>query len=206
VHLLRGLKRLESRLRRQARRGRSYFERYVNVSCWPPAPPSGPSIRVTCVTSIGASCGWSLLTDRAAHSDTHSRLQPHEHVTSQRGFPVVVNRSWSAAASGATSYKPTSRPLALPRPLRVPTEHPGSSRSGVGTPGGTWAWHGGRATLTLLRACARRPTCDVRTNCALTGFILWPTRSCPFLAPHSREGQPRLALQAWHAPCCCLAR
>ena len=126
MHLLRGLKRLESRLRRQARQGRSYFGRYVNVSCWPPAPPSGPSIRVTCVTSIGASCGWSLLTDRAAHSDTHSRLQPHEHVTSQRGFPVVVNRSWSAAASGATSYKPTSRPLALPRPLRVPTEHPGS--------------------------------------------------------------------------------
>ena len=36
-----------------------------------------------CGTSIAASCGWSLLTDCAAHSDTHSRTQPQEHVTSQ---------------------------------------------------------------------------------------------------------------------------
>jgi len=27
----------------------------------------GPSLQVTCATSIGASCGWSLLTDCAAH-------------------------------------------------------------------------------------------------------------------------------------------
>src|SRR5882672_10424132 len=44
---------------------------------------AGPSTRVTCATSIGASCGWSLLTDRAAHSDEHSRSQPHEQVMRQ---------------------------------------------------------------------------------------------------------------------------
>jgi hypothetical protein len=59
-----------------------------------------------------------LLTDRAAHSAEHARSQPQEHVTSQRGFPVLVNGSW-AATSAATSHKPTSRPVALPRPLRV---------------------------------------------------------------------------------------
>src|SRR5882672_3383609 len=37
---------------------------------------AGPSTRVMCATSIGASWGWSLLTDRAAHSDEHSRSQP----------------------------------------------------------------------------------------------------------------------------------
>jgi hypothetical protein len=41
-------------------------------------------MRVTCATSIGASCGWSLLTDRAAHSELHSRSQPQEQMTSQR--------------------------------------------------------------------------------------------------------------------------
>jgi hypothetical protein len=61
-----------------------------------------------------------LLTDRAAHSDEHARSQPQEQVASQRGFPVLVNGSWAPAASAATSHKPTSRPVALPRPLRVP--------------------------------------------------------------------------------------
>jgi hypothetical protein len=56
---------------------------------------------------------------RAAHSETVSRSQPQEQVTSQRGFPVLVNGSWPAAATAATSHKPTSRPVALPRPLRV---------------------------------------------------------------------------------------
>jgi hypothetical protein len=37
-----------------------------------------------CFTSIGASCGCSLLTDRAAHSDEHSRFQPQEQIRSQR--------------------------------------------------------------------------------------------------------------------------
>jgi hypothetical protein len=60
-----------------------------------------------------------LLTDRAAHSDEHARSQPQEQVASQRGFPVLVNGSWAPAASAATSHKPTSRPVALPRPLRV---------------------------------------------------------------------------------------
>jgi len=32
---------------------------------------------------------------------------------------VLVNGSWAPAASAATSHKPTSRPVALPRPLRV---------------------------------------------------------------------------------------
>lgn len=50
---------------------------------WHPPPLPGPSTRVSCVTSIGASCGCSLLTDRAAHSEEHSRSQPQEHVTSQ---------------------------------------------------------------------------------------------------------------------------
>jgi hypothetical protein len=40
-------------------------------------------------------------------------------VTSQRGLPVVVNGSWASAARTATSHKATSRPAALPRPLRV---------------------------------------------------------------------------------------
>ncbi len=39
-----------------------------------------------CATSIWASCGWSLLTDRAAHSDEHSRSQPQEQMTSQRSL------------------------------------------------------------------------------------------------------------------------
>jgi hypothetical protein len=55
---------------------------------------------------------------RRANPNEHSRPQPHEQVTSQRGFPVLVNGSW-AAASAATSHKPTARPVALPRPLRV---------------------------------------------------------------------------------------
>ena len=74
---------------------------------------------MTCATSIGANWGCSLLTDRAAHAGTVSRSQPQEHVTSQRGIPVLVNGSWAAAASATTSHKPTSRPVALPRPLRV---------------------------------------------------------------------------------------
>src|SRR5258705_13291406 len=37
---------------------------------------AGPSTRDMCATSIGASCGWSWLTDGAAHSDVHSRSQP----------------------------------------------------------------------------------------------------------------------------------
>jgi hypothetical protein len=52
-------------------------------------------------------------------SDDASLVQPQEQVTSQRGFPVLVNGSWGSAASAATSHKPTSRPVALPRPLRV---------------------------------------------------------------------------------------
>jgi hypothetical protein len=60
-----------------------------------------------------------LLTDSAAHTDKQSRPQPQEQVTSQRGSPVLVNGSWPAAATAATSHKPTSRPVALPRPLRV---------------------------------------------------------------------------------------
>jgi len=40
-------------------------------------------------------------------------------MASQRGFPVLVNGSWPAAATAATSHKPTSGPVALPRPLRV---------------------------------------------------------------------------------------
>jgi hypothetical protein len=56
---------------------------------------------------------------RRANPNEHSRPQPHEQVTSQRGFPVLVNGSWAAAASTATSHKPTSRPVALPRPLSV---------------------------------------------------------------------------------------
>ena len=32
---------------------------------------------------------------------------------------MLVNGSWAAAASATTSHKPTSRPVALPRPLRV---------------------------------------------------------------------------------------
>jgi hypothetical protein len=56
---------------------------------------------------------------RRANPNEHSRPQPHEQVTSQRGFPVLVNRSWASAASAATSHKPPSRPVALPRPLRV---------------------------------------------------------------------------------------
>jgi hypothetical protein len=78
-----------------------------------------PSTRVTCATSIGPSCGWSLLTDRAAHSDAHSRSQPQEQVTSQRGFSVLINGSWASAAATPSSHEATSRPLALPRPLRV---------------------------------------------------------------------------------------
>jgi hypothetical protein len=35
---------------------------------------------------MGASCGWSVLTDRAAYSDEHSRSQPQEQMTSQRGL------------------------------------------------------------------------------------------------------------------------
>src|SRR5258705_10405354 len=62
---------------------RSVYRARAAVSCWPPAPASDPSTRVTCATSIGASCGWSLLTDRAAHSDEHSRSQPHEQVMRQ---------------------------------------------------------------------------------------------------------------------------
>jgi hypothetical protein len=72
-----------------------------------------------CVTSSGPSRGCSLLTDRAAHSDEHSRSQPHEQVTSQRGFPVLVNGLRASAGTAATGHKPTSRPVALPCPLRV---------------------------------------------------------------------------------------
>jgi hypothetical protein len=42
-----------------------------------------------------------LLTEFAAHSDEHSRAQPHEQTTSQRGFPLLVNGSWATAASAA---------------------------------------------------------------------------------------------------------
>ena len=89
------------------------------VSCSAPRNASGASTRVSRFTSISAGCGWGLLTDRAAHAETVSRSQPQEQRTSQRGFPVLVNGSWAAAASAATSHKPTSRPVALPRPLRV---------------------------------------------------------------------------------------
>ena len=37
----------------------------------------------------------------------------------QRGFPVLVNGSWAATTSASTSYKPTFRRAAFPRPLRV---------------------------------------------------------------------------------------
>jgi hypothetical protein len=56
-----------------------------------------PSTRVTCSTSIGANRGCSLLTEFAAHSDEHSRCQPQEEMTSQRG------RSSVRASSGASS-------------------------------------------------------------------------------------------------------
>jgi hypothetical protein len=82
-------------------------------------PPHGAPIGCPGQTETLPSCGWTLLPDSAAHADKHSRPQPQEHVTSQRGFPVLVNGSWAAAASAATSHKPTSRPVALPRPLRV---------------------------------------------------------------------------------------
>lgn len=45
--------------------------------------PLNAQCGVTCATSMGASCGWSLLPDRAAHSETASRSQPHEQTTSQ---------------------------------------------------------------------------------------------------------------------------
>lgn len=54
--------------------------------------PSGPSTRVTCATSIGASWGWSFATDCAAHSDEHSRSQPQEQVTSHEAFTVTQIR------------------------------------------------------------------------------------------------------------------
>jgi hypothetical protein len=38
---------------------------------------------------------------------------------SQRGSPVLVNGSWAATTTAAASHKPTSRPVALSRPLRV---------------------------------------------------------------------------------------
>jgi hypothetical protein len=72
-----------------------------------------------CVTSSGPSRGCSLLTDRAAHLDEHSRSQPHEQVTSQRGFPVLVNGLRASATATRSSHEATSRPLTLPRPLRV---------------------------------------------------------------------------------------
>ena len=60
-----------------------------------------------------------MLTDRAAHSDTHSRPQPQEQVTSHGRLPTLVNESWTSGAGAATSRKPNSVPVALPRPLRV---------------------------------------------------------------------------------------
>jgi len=41
----------------------------------------------------------------------------------------------------------------------------------------------------------------VRTNCVGTGFVPWPTRVARIPPRNSREGQSRLAFQAWHAPC-----
>jgi len=84
---------------------------YVRLSCCrPPALRSGPSTSVTCTTSIGASCGWSLLTDRTAHSDEHSRSQPQEQVTSQRGFSVLVKDHGPPP--------PPQPPATNPRPAR----------------------------------------------------------------------------------------
>ena len=77
-------------------------------------------MRVTCATSIGASSGCSLLTDRAAHSDEHSRSHPHEQVTSHVGFAaLVISVSCASRAGAAASRKPNSVPGALSGSLRV---------------------------------------------------------------------------------------
>ena len=44
---------------------------------------------MTCAPSGRPICGWSLLIDLAAHSDTASRIQPHEQTTSQPGRAVT---------------------------------------------------------------------------------------------------------------------
>ncbi len=78
-----------------------------------------PSIRAACSTPTRPSCRWSLLIEFAAQVEDAFRVQPQEQMTSQRGFSVLVNGSWAATASAATSHKPAARPVALPRPLRV---------------------------------------------------------------------------------------
>src|SRR5260370_29453924 len=41
----------------------------------------------------------------------------------------------------------------------------------------------------------------MQTTCVGPGFVPWPTRVARIPPRNSREGQSRLAFQAWHAPC-----
>src|SRR6266852_2402770 len=124
---------------------------------------------------------------------------------SMRFVPVVGAARWPAERC----ERRTSR---LARCTRCPGRHPVPHTVGVRVQRppkrrGFLAW--GRktiTTLTLLLACARRPTCGVRTNCAVTGFISGRQEVVRSSRHNSREGRPRLAFQAWHAPCCGLAR
>src|SRR5260370_15919957 len=63
---------------------------YVSESCVPGGGSAGGSSIVVRWVPGTLSLGCSFATLSAAHREMHSRLQPHEQITSQRGVSEVI--------------------------------------------------------------------------------------------------------------------
>jgi hypothetical protein len=142
------------------------------MSCCPTVPSSGPSTRVTCATSIWASCGCSLLTDCAAHSDEHSRSQPQEQVIRQR---LTVNLAASAIESSRQCFTATLYPAlsAGVKCLRIDTLGVADYRSANLPPRSSTTWLLGKRQPKYqhasTKAAATRNQTAMRRTTAFTG-------------------------------------
>jgi hypothetical protein len=139
------------------------------------APAPGVSTCVVCSKPTSPSCLCSRLTDSAAHSDTHSRPQPQEQVTTQRG--LVVTQSPDPPGAGPTAEGAHEHTSVHYEALTWPRRLEGTGRGGpagtllqpsqVGEPptapaGGALDWGGCPANFRLASRGRPLPFGEIR--------------------------------------------